>query len=297
MPLPKRRRAPGDPAGPALATSARQHLAGTYTDETVEQLAHEDGRAQLFTGTWGKGNREPHVILAVNRGAAVSGALVPHDLYGSLPAIEGELEDLAAHAPKAEDDVLATITVVGEAEETLRAVDRTCRDGELAKPEHHWRRVAAEILALGLLGFGDLIFTSTAFEVFGLSDKSVGFLPVNELQLASSSTVIAMLLCMRLAGHGVRELGALVEQTSAAAASDEVDHARHRRLRVRTWFTIGAAIVATLGAFAILVGLSEVRALVSHPVRHRRPPVAVPVHPGGHRRFGLRRVAVDGTPL
>ena len=127
-------------------------------------------------------------------------------------------------------------------------------------PEHNWRRTVAEFFVLGLLGFGDLLFTSTAFEVFGLSDQHLGFLPFNELELAASSTVVAMLLCTRLAGHKIREVGLLVEQTYSGGLLTEIDEGRTRRLQVRTWFAVGTTIVAILGAVVILVGLSEVRA-------------------------------------
>ena len=243
-----------------LATSGAQLLAGTYADHAVEILATEDGRAECFTDAWGAGNREPRAVLVINCGAEVSSSLISHDLHASLAALEQELETVAALAPIAESAVLSAIAVVESSDHDVAAIEHDCREGDLSLPEHSWLRRVAETSGLGLLGVGDVYFTSIAFQVFGLSDRNFGALPFNELQLVASSTIVAMLLCTRLAGHATRQVGHLMEKTRSARLAPDVDVQRTHRLCIRWWFAAGSAIVAILGALAVLVGLSEVRA-------------------------------------
>jgi hypothetical protein len=240
--------------------STTQQLAGTYDDEAVEVLGTEDGRAQLFTDTWGTGNREPRVVHAVNCGGEVSSSLVSHDLHGSLAPLEQELETVAALAPKAESGVISAADMAESSDNDVAAVENACREEDLPIPEHSLPRRALEASGLGLLGIGDVYFTSIAFQVFGLSDRNFGVLPFNELQLVASSTIVAMLLCTRLAGHATCQVGHLMEKTRSGRSGPDVDECRMRRLCVRSWFAAGSAVVAVLGALAVLVGLSEVRA-------------------------------------
>ena len=245
---------------PAIAVSATQYLAGTYLDEAVERFGTEDGRAGLYTGVWGDDNQEPRVVDAVNSGAEVSCSLISHELQGALAPVEQKLETLATVAPKAECDVIFAADEVELTDGEVAAVKKACREDDLPLPEHAGARRVAEASGLCLLGVGDMYFTSIAFQVFGLSDRNLGVLPINELQLVASSTIVALLVCTSLAGHAIREVGHLMEKTRSSRLRPDADESRIRRLCVRSWFTAGGGTLAVLGALAVLVGLSEVRA-------------------------------------
>lgn len=250
---------PGRSSVGSLTVGPHQTLAGTYPDDVVEDLAAEEGQAHLFTGTWGKGNREPRTIHAINYGAETSTNLISHDLQDRLPEVERQLEEQSAQAAGAEEQVISDIDRVEATGDELARVREVCHEGELEVPEHHWRRSGGEWIAFGSLGTGDLYFTSTTFQEFGLSSRPT-FGPWSELDIVAMSVVAAMLLLTRLGGHLVRKAGYLTEQVSGGKVTEGVDERRIRVLTVRTWFTVVAAGLGLIGALGILWGLSAVRA-------------------------------------
>lgn len=250
-------RQPGSP----LQTSPAQVLTGAYSDKAVEEMAAEAGRAELYTDTWGESNREPREIHIVNQAAVTADCLISHQAEAELASREDALERLHPEATIVQDRVLDDIKSVETNGDELASVKEKCRQADLHVPEHHWRRMTAEIFGFVLLAVGDLYFVSTTFEVFGLSDKPLlGFLPVSALSVAASSVVIAMLLLTRLAGHLVRRIGQLIEETKAAQQQGATNATQLANKVVRSKFLIGAASVSVFGAFITLYGLSEVRA-------------------------------------
>ena len=247
-------------AGSPVATVPHQTLSGTYTDEAVELMADEEGRAQFFTSTWGPGNREPRVVNAINLGAETSTNLIALEMAGSLGDQEEVLEKLHAEFPMAEDRALAAIGELQASGDSLAAVRDDCQRADLEVPEHDVRRRLAEISGLGLLGLGDLYFISVTFQVFGLSQAHFAFLPFSELQLVASSVMLALLLLTRICGHIVRQLGYLIEEREAERSVEDFDKRRFTRLTVRTWFAGIVAGAGTLAALGVLFGLSQVRA-------------------------------------
>jgi len=239
----------------ALAVGRSHGLAGTPSDDTVEALAAEDGRARVFTSVWGPGNREPRAVEAVNRGAEVSSTLVSHELHGALVGAEQDVERLAPQVPLAEHLVLQAADDTELAYLEKDGVDEACSAHGLSVPDHHWLRVFGEVVALGVIGGVDAVFTMATFEVFNLSDQPIGPLPFNELQLGAVSTVVALLLLTRLAGHRIRTVGHLLE-----GPADGPEAPTPKALRVKRWFTGAAAVLAVSGVGGVLVGLSQVRA-------------------------------------
>ncbi len=242
-----------------LSVHSTQTLAGHYPDTHVEAMGQEDGAAELQTPVWGE-NREPHAIHMVNSGAAVGGALIGHRLQEGLAAIETSLEE---DAPKLAGAKHATLDAAEEVDTTtgdevdLRAV---CADEGIAVPDHRLRRFCQECLGLVLLAIGDIWFTSLAFEVFGLSDGRLGFLPLTELQLVASSTIIALLLLVRLAGHQARILTHGIVQMAGTRGERESSSSRVRRSTRRVLVSLAMLLLGVAGALAILYGLSGVRA-------------------------------------
>jgi len=248
-----------NPSIVALSTVDQQVLAGTYTDSDVESMAGEDGRAQFFTNIWGRGNREPRAIRALNHGAEVSRSLILHDLYSTVLAPQLEIEVLKAKVPILAHNASVAVSELSEAQEEVGRIQRTCQENDLPLPEHHLRRAIAEISIYVALVIGDLMFITAAYQVFGLSDQSVGFVPFSPLQLASSSTVVALLILTRLVGRFSRQLSYLTELSSIIDTETPDGFARQARSTKRLRFTIAAATSAVAGVLAILVGLSLVR--------------------------------------
>lgn len=247
--------------GTFLQTTRAHQLTGSYTDQAAEDMAAEDGKAELYTEMWGPHNREPRVIDAVNQTAETADSIISHAVETELSGRESELEDLEPEVGLAEDRVLDDLKAVETAGDDMASVRERCRGADLHVPEHHWRRMIAEGGGFTALGVGDLYFISTTFEVFGLSDsRLIGFIPVSQLQLVAFSVVMAMLLLTRLAGHLIRKVGYLIEEIKASEAQKDPNLPELARMLVRTKFKTGVAITAVLGAFGILYGLSEVRA-------------------------------------
>ncbi len=240
-----------------LTVSTAQNLSGSYQDEAVERLASEDGAAQLFTSAWGssESNRDLHAVDAINDGAAVSAGLVSHTLHGELPELERKLESLVCEVPLAEHEVFVGIDECEVAEDDVDHVQQKCGDGGLPVPDTRWQRTIGEIVALAVLGIGDLYFSATAFQIFGLSDKPLGWLPFNELQLASSSVVAAMLMLTRLAGHFARSAAHTLSRRSEGDVKGRAPVPRRW-----AWIVAAFGILAVSGAVVVLLGLSEVRA-------------------------------------
>lgn len=88
----------------------------------------------------------------------VGAHLIGHQLRGLLDPVESTLERMAAEAPLAEHDVLAAADETEGAEIDREAVAAVCRT--VALPDHHWRRMAGEVLGLAMLAIGDLYLTS-----------------------------------------------------------------------------------------------------------------------------------------
>jgi len=244
----------------SLRTDEQQLLSGTYSDGDIESMASEDGQAQLYTKSRGKGNREPRALHALREGEAVNRALVSHEFHTQLATIECEIEELAAKAPILEH---AAISAVMAHESARRDVDRIrdlCRSTDLSLPEHRWQRAIAEGIIYLALAIGDLMFITVAYEVLGLSDRSVGYLPFSPLQLGATSTVIAMLVLTRLVGRFTRQLGHLFEVKHLVQFGPAEDEQRHRALVLRARFVAASAVLSTLGLVAILLGLSFIRA-------------------------------------
>ena len=230
------------PQRTSLTASSTHQLAGTYSDDHVDALGAEDGGARVFTSVWGSGNREPRAVEAVNRGGEVSSTLVSHELHGELVGVEQDLERLAPQVPLAEHLVLQA----GDGAELASLEEDGGGEagaGPGSVPDHHWRRVFGEVVALGVIGGVDAVFTMATFEVFNLSDQPIGFLPFNELQLGAVSTVVALLLLTRLAGHRIRTVGHLLE-----GPADGPEAPAPKALRVKRWLTGAAAAVAGGGA-------------------------------------------------
>lgn len=239
----------------ALTVRMAEVLRGTYSDESVETLATEDGGAQVFTTAWGTGNRASRAVDAINRGAEVSASLVSHELQGALAPLEENLERLGALGAGAEHDVLRAIDDVEAAEVDRERIAHACRAGDLGLPDHARVRELGEGAVFTGLGTGDLYLSTQTYEVFGLSDRRFGFLPFNELQVAAGATVLALLVLAWLAGHQLRGVGYLLE-----AHRPGLDDASRRRVRVRQWFMAGGSLVALGGVLGLLFGLSQVRA-------------------------------------
>lgn len=84
--------------------------------------------------------------------------------------------------------------------------------------------------------------------------QPVGIVPFNELQLVAASTVVALLLLARLAGHMLAGLRYCLE---ASASGADPGHGPPSQIRI--WMEAAGALVAVGGALGILVGLSQVR--------------------------------------
>lgn len=237
-----------------LRIDSSHALSGSYSDQTVEELATEDGEARTFTREWGKENRSPRGIESINRAAEVGTDLIDHQLHGALEPAESTLERMAAEAPLAEHAVMAAADETEDAEIDREMVAAVCRARGLALPDHHWRRMAGEVLGLAMLAIGDLYFNSRTFEVFGMSDRPIGIVPFNELQLVASSTVVALLLLARLAGHMLATLRYYLETSQSGTGP-----VGGMPSRVGTSLEAVGALVAVGGALGILVGLSQVR--------------------------------------
>lgn len=243
-----------------LDTEDHQVLTGTYSDADIEAMAREDGESQFFTSKWGDGNKQARAIEALNSGTEVNLALISHRYHESLPLVEAELDELSALVAVAELAVFSAAECVAIADDSVDDLRGRCRENELSLPELHLRRSATEFTIYAFLGVGDLIFTTTAFQVFGLSDKHVGFLPFNALQLAATSTVIALLLLTRLVGQFARRARHLFERRrTTSVRSTQLRHVTDRQpLGARVAILSTVLCAASIGA--ILAGLSAIRA-------------------------------------
>ena len=243
----------------ALRTSEDQVLSGTYLDSDVEAMAREDGENQFQTSKWGNDNRRSRAIDALNSGTEVSLALISYRLHEALPTLESQLEELAALLPAADFTAISAAGDVATAEGRVDDLRRSCRENELPLPEHHLSRTTVEMALYVTLGLGDLIFTTTAFQVFGLSDRPVGFLPFNALQLAASSTVIALLLLTRLVGRFARRACYLADAYTADSRTVQTRRCGERAT-LRTRIATASLALAVASVLAILLGLSAIRA-------------------------------------
>lgn len=225
-------------------------LPGTYPDEVVNGFAQIDAQARVSTTEWGAPtNSWPYSVDGTNASADTATDLVAIEFQSELSGIEERLEEQWVEYPPLEADAFRSLDAEEEAGvERDRLVDRA-RDEGLALPDQAWRGVVLEVLVFITLAIGDLYFTATAFQVLGLSDRPVGFLPLNELQLAATSVVSALLILTWIVGHLAR------------GAAHNVIHATKGTPRRRLgWVLVGAFAVAGGGAFLTLHGLSAVRA-------------------------------------
>lgn len=232
-----------------MTSAAAQRIPGTYSDEMVGQFAETDADARTATPEWGdRKNSTEHSIEGIDASAESAVDMVTTEFENDLTSVEGRLERQAPQYPVDEADAFKALDAQEQAEIEKDRVMEEARAKELTLPDHAWRRMLVELLAFVTLAVGDLYFTATAFEVFGLSDAQVGFLPLNELQLAATSVVSAMLTLSWLAGHQAR--GAAHDITQAAKGT----HARRWG-----WVMAAAFTAAGAGALLILKGLSDVR--------------------------------------
>lgn len=234
---------------PGLRMRRSQDLPGTYPDEVVNGFAQIDSQARVSTTEWGDAaNSWPHTIDGTDASADTATDLVSVELQPVLASVEARLEEQKVQYPALEADAFTNLDAQEEAEIEQDRVVVEAREEGLTLPDHAWRRTLLEVLAFVTLAVGDLYFTATAFQVLGLSDKQVGFIPLNELQLAATSVVSAMLVLTWIAGHLAR-----------GAAHELIHTAKGSTGRRWGWVLAAAFTVADGGAFLILNGLSAVR--------------------------------------
>ena len=155
-------------------------LPGTYPDEVVNGLAQTDAHARVGTTEWGAPtNSWPHSVDGTNASATTATSLITIELHPELAAVETKLEKQKVQYPADEANAFTTLDAQEEAEIEQGRVVAEAREKRLTLPDHAWRRVLLELLAFVTLAVGDLYFTATAFQVLGLSDKQVGFIPLN----------------------------------------------------------------------------------------------------------------------
>lgn len=232
-----------------MSLSPTRELPGTYDDESVDRFAQVDAGARVGTTEWGdQTNSWPHSIEGIDASAGTATDLVTIGLQSELAPLEGLLEKERVRFPVHQANAFKALDTQEQAELEQDRVMEEARAKGLTLPDRAWRRMFIELLAFFTLAVGDLYFTATAFQVFGLSDKQVGFLPLNELQLAATSVVSAMLTLSWLAGHQAR-----------GAAHDITQAVKGTHARKWGWVMAAAFTAAGAGAMLILKGLSDVR--------------------------------------
>lgn len=238
-----------------LRTTADQSLAGAYSDQAAEEMAAEEGRAGFYTEVWGD-NRAPRTVNVIRAGAEETEYLIRHSLHGVLQAIEGRLEKMLAAVGLKRAATMSSIDNLEQAVEAKGKVTERIESEDLPLPLHTKRRIVLEILGLALLGVGDLYFVSSAFQIFGLSDqRALPFLPFSQLQVASTSVIVATLLLTRLGGHVFRTLAHLIENWRVHRQSGQ----QATRVLVRTAATAVVLAASIVGLVLLLCGLGSVR--------------------------------------
>jgi len=231
----------------SVSTSRSRSLGGLYEESAAVSMAAEDSALGILSERWGE-NTEPRVIEAVIESGQVSEAMVRHGLHSLLSQIEARLERLRARFGALKNSaLLAADSYLAARKRKEEMVERCEREG-LTLPLHSLRRRTLEVLGLMLLGVGDLIFVSSAFQIFGLSAKPV-FWHLNELQLAALSIVTVLLVVTRVAGHEARRLA----HGFVNVEDEKADASRRARRRASTAFLLACATSLGLGTYGLTV--------------------------------------------
>lgn len=241
----------------SLQVGAGRPLAGGYEDQDIEGMAQEDGKAELYTSTFGDGNRQPRAILANIRAANVGSGILGYQLREELTEIDASLERDKQKGAVLDAEAQAAAVVRNNAASNHADLDQRCHEEGLGRPDTSRKPLLLETMGLTVLGGGDVIFISVAYQVLGLSDRSI-LGPVTELQLAATTSVAALLISTRIAGHRLRRfthfMGNLLRNRGAT-----VDDGLRRQHVAGAIDSGTETFVALAGVTVILLGVSGIR--------------------------------------
>jgi hypothetical protein len=233
-----------------------------YDDADVLHAGEEDAGKGVFTDIFGEDNRAPRMINAICKAALVASHLIAHRLHETLIGIDSRLEPVQESIKVAKAEARTLAIAVADAAGNHRNLSERMRNEGIAPPEGGRRRLLLEIALLTPLGLGDVLFISLAYQILGLSDRPMAsFLPFSELQLAASTSVAALLICARIAGHRVRRFSHLLGLLIGRPSTGSPDEAQLRRNYVAGSIQAGAETFLALGgAAAVLMGVNAIRA-------------------------------------
>lgn len=228
-----------------------------YSDDEIDEIARANGGATMNdSDVWGPNADTIWPIHEINAGFGVAAHLIGHRLREGLATIYGKVELAVVIAHDAGASALEAVDEYGYRQIELEELRQRIKDAGLGFP--HW--IAHSLLysiALGGLVIGDLAFIAVAFQLFGLSDeKLLGFLPlVDELHLAASASVGALIVLAHVAGKQLRLIWFDLERLRHAKTDEE-----RSKLPGPSRFSIAIAVVSILAAGALLAGIADVRA-------------------------------------
>jgi hypothetical protein len=245
---------PSTPSG--LRPTSSRKLSGGWDDAGIDAMAQEDGQAQLYTSTWGEGNKEPRGILANNAADATAQALIAQQLYQELTDVEQQLEGQHPRFQRAQSTVLSQIDRVERADTRVEQLEERFEAEDVEVPAAGRGHHAKEFGALAALGSGDLVLNTAAFQLFGLSDRNFGPLPLSELALAASVTVFALMFLARSAGSTLKTFTHLVGVLLFHRSDADEEQANRRRLAravvagslCLVWLAAGVALLWAIGS-------------------------------------------------
>lgn len=253
-PSPARRR----PGVASLQVGTGRLLAGGYEDHDIEEMAQEDGRAQLYTSTFGKGNRQPRAILANNEAARVGSGIIGCDLHDQLSELDAVLERNTPRYQVLEAKAQAAAATLSDAANRRADLEKHFHDEDLGKPDESRKPLFFELTLLAALGVGDIIFISVTYQVLGLSDRPI-LGPLTELHLAATTSVAALLITSRIGGHRLKRFTHFIGNQLRHRADTEVDDRTRRRYVAGAVDAGTETSLALAGVTMILLGVSGIR--------------------------------------
>lgn len=260
------------PESPPLRIEDGRRLGAGYGDDAIEEMAREDGKTQLYTEVFGEGNRQPRAILANNEAARVGSGLIGHELHEQLKELDAELERTKETSKVVEAEALVLAEGQDHAAKDEADLRARIRDEGLEIPESSWKALVFELVLLAFLGIGDILFISVAFQILGLTDKPIArFLPITELQVAASASVMALLISTRIAGHRLKRFlhlfGIIMRQRHGSVGDNKLNGQRTAGAidaGVQSFLAVLAVILVLLGVNGVRQAFLEKKGIPAH---------------------------------